>query len=185
MANYQPVLDAEIDEMQRLYEARGLSVRQVAKVMQRSPTTVSKALRGRGVDTWRADSSAAVEAIKLRANKRRLALIDGLLDDVDLLRERLTDEYQLVVNSSEGAEMVRLDEPPAEAVQAFARSVNTHLQAVDRIIENVHTDDSAQSKSMLERMLGGIEQLLKDDPGAGLGERDQDSDYDVKDHLDD
>lgn len=172
----RPVTDDDRRQIVALYQEGGYSVRGLAKELKRSPTTISRVLRGAGVQTWRGECVEAVEQTKLRANQRRLQIAEELLEDVELLRERAWGEYELPVNTDKGVEVVLLDEPPLKEQADAYRAVNATMTTVGKVLDDVNDSGVSSAKSVLSTMLTGLQQLMADDPDAGLGPNDQDQD---------
>lgn len=168
------VTESEQDEILRLHTEEDLTVRQIALRLQRSPATISRHLKRRGVDVYRAQTAEATQVRLQRINARRLEFAEKLLDDAEIMRERSLAPYEMVVSGAEGSEIVQLPEPPAECVRAFSQSIRGHLSAVHEVTENINDTGELAAKSLLGNMLDGLTKLLEADPDAGKSALDQD-----------
>ncbi|MFV8381265.1 helix-turn-helix domain-containing protein [Corynebacterium hindlerae] len=170
----RPVTAEDRAQIVEKYKGGGYSIRSLAAEVDRSPTTVRQVLHDADIQTWTGQCIEATEARKLRANQRRLAEAEQLLDDLALIRERLWDTYEIVVNGSDGAEVVILDEPPLREQADGYRAMSTMLTTAGRTIDDVSDNGTTAAKGMLTAMIDGLNRLFEQDPDAGRGEHDQD-----------
>ena len=175
------VTTADKARMIDLYN-EGSSVRDVADETGFSPSTVSTHLRRAGVTNRRAHQTAeAIEANRRAANARRLDQVLESQDDAELLRSRLWEPIDVVVQGVNGAETIRLAEPPIKDQAAALRAITAARLADHKLLEAMEDQgNSAQAAaSVLTSIFEGLGALFAQDPNAGLSPADQDHDYDI------
>jgi hypothetical protein len=99
--------------------------RGIARHHNVSDATVRKIAKDAGItDAFtREQTKAATRARVVDMAARRARIAEDLLDDVARLRERAWSEYPVVVNTSDGPEVIHLPRPPLRDVQAAYTSV--------------------------------------------------------------
>src|SRR5690606_19856840 len=80
---------------------------------------------------------------------RRAALADKLLDDAELLRQRLWEESRVIVNSKEGPEVITLERPTLRDTRDGAYAMQITLKGHLELIRVDQGDEAAAAKSML------------------------------------
>lgn len=126
---------------------------------------------------FRADTSQTAQATARRLEilrEKRLATAEKLMADIERIRGRMFDEYELVVSGAEGAEVVHLDEPPIKEQADVAKAIRLHIQSIDDLLDGLETDKSAHSKNVLKDIADGLKTMFDSDPSKGKDSRDYD-----------
>ncbi|MET9329487.1 hypothetical protein [Tsukamurella sp. NPDC003166] len=89
----------------------------------------------------------------------REQLAEELLADALHMRERIWDEYEVIVPGMDGPRTVTLDIPDAKAAESFVGAVDKLIGAVAKI-ENLGGNRTADTaKSMIAKLQRGIESI--------------------------
>lgn len=186
--NTTHITQAHINDMAAM-RRQGFSVREIAAAMHDqgvtvSPTTVSRHLRRAGVtgdDSTTYEATAArVKAAKQRVYEQALAL----LEDAEAARERVYAPAEVVVSTPDGADVVRLTEPPLADTAKVLQTVERLITNAQRLLDTIQEDTGEEAKSLLVSLQEHLEMWVdatEDDvtahnePGMTY-----DSDYDVR-----
>jgi len=119
------------------------------------------------------DRSAVESATRARVadlKARRAALAEGLLEDVELLRDRAWDAYEHVVVTKDGAETVDLVLPPLSEVRNAYAAIGIATDKHLALLKHDSDSGSGETRSLLaglgEALQRAAEQL-PDEPDAG------------------
>lgn len=164
--------------------ADGYSIREIAREVQFAPATVSRYLSKMGADTDRSQTAEATAARVRKLRERRVNLAEALMEDAFSIRHRVWDKYLMVVNTPEGVDTIDLPEPPLPEQGHGIKSLDITVATIDRLLSGVDNDESEAAKSALDDIINGMNKLIEESGDAGLGERDQDSDYNIHDDPD-
>ncbi len=156
----EPITDADRARFAELH-SRGLGRNDIARELQRSPSTVTKLARAAGVTFDRTATAAATAAKQLDNRARRAALESGLLDDAEYLRGKLRKPYTVwafggIANEFNTAE---LDEPDAKATRELMSAV---AQAVTSSVALAKVDQDAgvdHARSVLGQLGDALRQV--------------------------
>lgn len=125
-----------------------------------SPDTVSQAARDAGIlDAFgRTQTETATRARQADLAARRAQIAELLLDDIERLRDRAWEPYQVVTSSQHGAEITTLPLPPLRDAQAaytsIAISLDKHLALVR------HDGDTGGDLESARSLLGDLGRAL-------------------------
>lgn len=153
-------------------EAGQLSRNAIARKHHVAGSTVSAIADEAGIpDAFdRANVESATRARTADLKARRAALAEGLLEDVELLRDRAWDAYEHVVVTKDGAETVDLVLPPLSEVRnayaAIGIATDKHLALLKHDTDN----GSGATRSLLaglgEALSAAAEQLPDEPDGS-------------------
>ena len=186
--NATHITQAHIDDMAAM-RRQGYSVREIAAAMQDqgvtvSPTTVSRYMRRAGVvadegTTYEA-TAARVKAAKQRVYEQALSL----LEDAEAARERVYAPAEVVVSTPDGADVVKLTEPPLADTAKVLQTVERLVTNAQRLLATIQDDTGEEAKSLLVSLQEHLEawaDATEDDATAhnepGMT---YDSEYDVR-----
>ena len=125
-----------------------------------SPRTVTNIADEAGLlDAFtRVNTENATRARQSDLAARRAQIAEMLLEDIERLRDRAWDSYDVVTSSAQGAEIITLSEPPLRDVQAaytsIAISLDKHLALVR------HDGDSGGDLESAKSLLGDLGRAL-------------------------
>lgn len=186
MNNFETTQD-QIDQMITL-RRQGYSVREVAAAMHEqgvnvSPTTVSRYMRRAGVtgdeSTTYEATAARVKAAKQRVYEQALAL----LEDAEAARERVYAPAEVVVSTPDGADVVKLTEPPLADTAKVLQTVERLITNAQRLLDTIQEDTGEEAKSLLVSLQQNLEAWVnatEEDPTAhNVPGMTYDSDYSV------
>lgn len=155
-ANRRPITDADRDRLFALH-SDGLSRNQIAKEMGRGPSTVSKLAKEAGLSFESHRTAEAVEARVADARAKRAALAVKLLDDAELLRQRLHNRYTVWRIGSEGDLYTgTLELPDARDQRDLMVAAGTAIDKSLRLDEYDADTGIAGAKSMLDALAAGL-----------------------------
>lgn len=175
------VTEAVVQRMLNLHE-EGNGVRQIAKQLHLSPSTVSTHLRNAGADTNRAATAEATAARLAKINEKKMALAERAMETAFVLEERITDEYDMPITTEEGVEWVTLPEPLLKEQLDGARAVESLVKTVDTLTSKIADPGIHAVENVLKNLVGGLATLVNSGtPGedTGLSPEDRDHDYDI------
>lgn len=162
--------DAELAQIRRLHAA-GSCRNEIAKILGRSGSTISKAAEKLGLSFNREMVKAATAAKVADAKARRAELMHGLLDDAQRLREQLFAPS--VIHSFGGKDHTYLQKPVDEPVfkdkRDIMQSVSIAITASLRIDDHDADTGSEGAKSMLGALATGLQvayDQMQNEPGA-------------------
>lgn len=172
MNNFETTQD-QIDQMITL-RRQGYSVREVAAAMHEqgvnvSPTTVSRYMRRAGVtgdeSTTYEATAARVKVAKQRVYEQALAL----LEDAEAARERVYAPAEVVVSTPDGADVVKLTEPPLADTAKVLQTVERLITNAQRLLDTIQEDTGEEAKSLLVSLQQNLEAWVnttEEDPTA-------------------
>lgn len=119
------------------------------------------------------DRSAVESATRARTadlKARRANLAEGLLEDVELLRDRAWDAYEHTVATKDGVETVTLDRPPLSEVRNAYAAIGIATDKHLALLKHDTEQSSGPARSLLaglgEALTAAAEQL-PDEPDPG------------------
>lgn len=166
----------------RLHE-EGHPVRAIARQTGWSHATVSRHLTRMGADTDRAGTTEATTARIRVLNAQRLDRAEDLMRDIEDLRHRIWDRYDVVVSGPDGPATVHLDEPPLKEQADGFRAIEAMVRTINTLIDSIGDDAADEGKSTINRLFASLTALV-DSTGLGRDPQDQDHDYDIADDED-
>lgn len=146
-------------------KAGGHTCRGLARAHGVSDNVVRRIARTEGIeDAWsRAQTENATRATTIDNKSRRAALIAGLLEDAEHLRQRAREPYPVVVSGREGAEIVTLPEPPLRDVQAAFTAAAIALDKSIAVERHDNPDDGThEARDMAKAIAAGLARLFPD-----------------------
>lgn len=186
--NTTHITQAHINDMAAM-RRQGFSVREIAAAMHDkgvtvSPTTVSRYMRRAGVtgdDSTTYEATAArVKAAKQRVYEQALAL----LEDAEAARERVYAPAEVVVSTPDGADVVRLTEPPLADTAKVLQTVERLITNAQRLLDTIQEDTGEEAKSLLvslqEHLEAWVDATEDDVTAHNEPGMTYDSDYDVR-----
>lgn len=183
--NQLPINDTEKQIIRDMY-AQGYGLRKIAKEIQRSPQAVSNFCEREHLFFGPSIGEDSNQKRFEKLREQRLITAEKVLSDILRMRERAWDQYEIVVNTSEGTEILLLDEPPLKEQSDAYKAIEAMVRTFNTLMEGLDTNGTESAKSVLSNMLTGLQKLMADDPNAGLGPMDQDQDdADAGESLDD
>ncbi|GAA2772869.1 helix-turn-helix domain-containing protein [Saccharopolyspora taberi] len=151
-----PVTDTERARVRELHE-QGKTRNDIAKLMGRSPGTVTVIARELGLSFDRSATAAATEAKQRDNRARRAELVDRLYTRAERVLETLeADEYRFTATTINGIETERLGHVPAQDERHLSSSISTHLTTAAKL-EAIDADGQAEAA---RSMLGSLAEAL-------------------------
>lgn len=161
-----PLTDDEREKIKQLHAA-GKGRNAIATEIKRSGYTVSKAIKEMGLAF---DESQTVEATASRVAKmrdRRVDLAEKLLNDVELIHQRLWSEHTYYERGTDSLIPVTLPLPPLRDLRDGYSALQIALKGHTELIAG-STDATVESKrSVLANLIAGIHDVVKADKAAG------------------
>lgn len=145
-------------EIVRLYDD-GYSIRAIARAMGLSRSAVHRRLTASGLTGVNPAVKAAAETNRKRADAARAQAAAALIDDLEALRARAWSPAEEVVSTPDGAEVVRLEQPPLREVRAAYAAIEAAVRASSRLLDDV---DRAGGDSETREALSGMHALFRD-----------------------
>lgn len=162
------------DEDSRLREvhAQGRSYRQTADILDAdygidvTHQQVAHRCKQLGLLPNRMQGQTANDERRERILAHREQLAEELLADALAMRQRIWEEYEVIVPGMDGPRTITLDLPDAKAAESFVGAVDKLLGAVQKI-ENLGGNRTADTaKSMIAKLQKGIESMEFDEDEA-------------------
>ncbi|SDD86385.1 helix-turn-helix domain-containing protein [Actinokineospora iranica] len=137
----------------RELHAEGKTRNDIARAINRSPSTVTGIARSLGLSFDRSATAAATTARQIDNRARRAEIVGRLYGRAEHLLARLeAPAYTFTATTINGIESTSLDHVPAPDEKALASALSTHLSAAGRL-EAVDADKGSESA---KSMLGGL-----------------------------
>lgn len=186
--NTTHITQAHIDDMAAM-RRQGYSVREIAAAMHDqgvkiSPTTVSRYMRRAGVV---ADEGTTYEATATRVKAAKQRVYEqalSLLEDAEAARERVYAPAEVVVSTPDGADVVKLTEPPLADTAKVLQTVERLITNAQRLLDTIQEDTGEEAKSLLVSLQENLEAWVnttEEDPTAhNVPGMTYDSGYDVR-----
>lgn len=152
----------EQDSALRETHARGGSITDAmnATGMNRRQVWQRTRLFGLTPNNYRPEKT--IEAAQKALAERRANLADQALADCEGLRERIWDQYEMVVNGPNGPERITLDIPDAKAVREFAGAIKD-LARVHEDLERIGKMRSADvQKSNINVLFDNLAVVIRE-----------------------
>jgi len=151
---WTPAQDSRIREG----HARGESVTAIAENLGLNKGHVSRRMKRLGLITDNpANLTAATQAVRDRIAQQREELAQLALADAYHLRQRLWEEYEVVVNTPNGPMRETMDLPDAKAASDLAAAYERMIKAH----ENLERIGSARSSDVAKAALTQMQQALE------------------------
>lgn len=160
----------------------GNSVRQIAKILTLSPSTVSIYLRKAGADTNRSATAEATAARLAIINAKKMVLAEQAMETAFIMHERITDEYDMPFTVEDGVEWVTLSEPLLKEQLDGARAVESLIKTVDTLTAKIADPGIHNAQNVLKNLVSGLVGLVNSDApneDSGLSPEDRDHEYDI------
>ena len=146
------ITDADRERVRTLH-AEGKTRNDIARAINRSPSTVTGIARALGLSFDRSATAAATHARQVDNRARRAAIVARLYFRAEHVLGRLeADRYTFTATTVHGIETKVLDHVPAPDEKALASAMSTHLGAAARL-EQVDADKGTDG---VKSMLGGL-----------------------------
>ena len=151
----------------KLLHAAGKGRNEIAKELSRSGYTISKAIKEMGLGF---DESQTVEATAARVAKmrdRRVDIAEKLLNDVELIHQRLWSEHTYYERGQDSLIPVTLPLPPLRDLRDGYSALQIALKGHTELIAG-STDATVESKrSVLANLIAGIHDVVARDKAEG------------------
>ena len=134
----------------------GGTCRGIATKHKVSVSTVSKIASDEGETFERSQTEKATRARVADLAAMRAQLAADLMADTQRLRERAWSEYQVVQNTREGPEVVRLDRPPLRDVQAAYTSIAIAADKSAMLIRQDSDGGAEKAKGIVGALVEGL-----------------------------
>jgi|ADGO01.1.fsa_nt_gi hypothetical protein len=123
-----------------------------------SDATVRKIAKQAGITNAfaREHTENATRARQADMAAQRAQIAADLLTDVQRLRKRAWDTYQVIANGPDGPETITLDQPPLRDVQAAYTSVGIALDKHLALVKHDSDPGIDAAKSMLGALAAGL-----------------------------
>lgn len=165
-----PVTDAEVARFRELH-AQGMARNEIARVMNRSPVTVSRLAQRLGLKFDRVATEAATAAKVADARAKRVQLMHDLLDDAQRLRRQLWEPT--TIYSFGGKDNTynsrQVEQPPFRDQRDIVMSVSTALTACLRLDQHDGDGSAEQVGSLLGNLFESLVTKHVDPPADGDG----------------
>jgi hypothetical protein len=146
------ITDADRERVRDLH-AEGKTRNDIAREINRSPSTVTGIARALGLSFDRSATAAATHARQVDNRARRTDIVGRLYGRAERILGRLEAErYTFTATTINGIESKVLDHVPAPDEKALASAMSTHLGAAAKL-EQVDADAGAEGA---RSMLGGL-----------------------------
>lgn len=157
MATSNPLTERELARIRQLH-GEGKTRNDIARELKRSASTITKACGKLGLSFDRSATKAATEAKVADAKARRAEIMNGLLDDVQRLREQLF--APAVIFSFGGKDnsynSKKVDEPPARDKRDLMGSISLALNASMRLDEHDRGSEADEAKSVVDNLFEAL-----------------------------
>lgn len=172
-----PLTDAELARIRTLHAA-GTSRNDMARILGRSGSTISKAAEQMGLSFDREMVKAATAARVADARARRADIMHKLLDDADRLRGQIWEPHEYRAHGGRDFVEQRWTQPEPTSADKHKLMMATSAALTSSMRLDLHDVDSGAStaKSMLGALAAGLGVAA-----AQLGPDDDDAD-DQPDH---
>lgn len=152
-----PLTDAELDQLRQLH-TDGASRNDIARALDRSGSTISKACARLGLSFDRTKVAAATAAKVADAKALRAEIALGLLNDAQRLQRQLFAPAKVYnIGGKDNVYTERqVDEPPFRDKRDIMQSVATAVNASLRLDEYDRGTDVDDAKSMIENLFDGL-----------------------------
>lgn len=152
----RPVTDEDRAEIRRLH-GEGRSLNQIAKDLDRAPSTISDHAAAMGLSFDRSRTEAAVRAHAIDAAARRGRIIDRLYKRAEFNLARLeAGAYQYTDRVATGIVTEVLDHVPAVDEKNLISAIGGSLQAAAKLEAVSVETDVAEDRSMLGDLLAKL-----------------------------
>lgn len=159
MARKPPLSPAELDQIRQLH-ADGESCNSIARQLERSASTISKAARQLGLSWDASRTEAATEAHKATSAEKRARLEGRLLDEAALLLDQLHQPH--LVYSFGGRDNTyaskTLPEPDVAAKRQLVQAAGV---AIDKAIKLADVDRAGAAAEAGKSLVGGLFHMLR------------------------
>jgi hypothetical protein len=146
------ITDVDRDRVRELH-AQGKTRNDIARAINRSPSTVTGIARALGLSFDRSATAAATHARQIDNRARRTDIVSRLYGRAEHILGRLeAPAYTMTATTINGIESKTLDHVPAPDEKALATAMSTHLGAAARL-EQVEADKGSEG---VKSMLGGL-----------------------------
>ncbi|WP_414936636.1 helix-turn-helix domain-containing protein [Amycolatopsis sp. cmx-11-51] len=138
-------------ERVRELHTEGKTRNDIAREINRSPSTVTGISRALGLSFDRSATAAATHARQVDNRSRRADIVGRLYSRAERILGRLeADQYTFTATTINGIESKALDHVPAPDEKALASAMSTHLSTAAKL-EQVDADTGAEgARSMLD-----------------------------------
>lgn len=148
-----PELTPDIESAIRTGHALGKSQAAIAAEIDIPQPIVSRLAKRLGlIWTLTPNIDAMIDKNRQRLTLARQHLADAALADAINIRERLWDQYEVIVSTPEGPSRETLDLPDAKAVADFTNAINKLAMTHDNMTRLGSGTAADQAKSMLVQM---------------------------------
>lgn len=153
-----PVTEEERERM-RVLHGEGRSRNAIARDLGRSVETITRHCGEMGLSFDRSQTALAVAAAQVDAKARRRQISEGLLNDVERIREQLWSRYRRVDYVGRDGHRVEevLAAPPPHEQLAYVRALGVLLDKHLKL--DLHDSDSGADNA--RSMLGQLGEALK------------------------
>lgn len=170
-----PELTPDIESAIRAGHAQGHLQKTIAADLGVSQDIVSRwskriGLIWAGNPARQAAIHAANDATRQRLHAARAQLAEAALADAIAIRERLWDEYTVIVSTPDGPQRETLELPDAKAVADFTNAINKLAMTHDNMTRLGSGTAADQAKSMLVQMQKKLLEAVQAEDGEGEGE---------------
>lgn len=148
-----PELTPELEAAIREGHARGDSYVTISEATGITAQNIGRLVKKIGLLPWTyGQTAAANEATRQRAIEQRAALADALLADAIAIRERLWDQYEMVVSTPAGPERMTVDIPDAKATADLTSAIERLLKSHENLMRMGAGQSARAAQSVLVQM---------------------------------
>jgi hypothetical protein len=171
--NTNPVTEEERAEMRRLH-AEGKGRNEIARLTGRSLRTVSVHCANMGLHFDRTATEAATAARKADLEERRVILAEALTDDALRLSEQVWQPATVFNFGGKDNTFEKRDvpEPPALDKKALMAAVGIAVEKSLKLVPPVIETGEDDARSMLGKMMAGLQQVWNEQQNPGGDEGD-------------
>lgn len=164
-------LTSEIESSIRVLHAEGLTQGQIARRLDIARPNISRWSKRLGLLWTDTRTSAASSATRQLLEHKRMQIAERLLADVEAIRERLWEQYEVLMNTPTGPTRMTLDLPDAKAIADISSAVERLVKSHDHLARLGRGVDVDQAKSMLSQMQQQLSTYAASYEEAGSGDQ--------------
>lgn len=148
-----PELTPELEAAIREGHARGDSYVTISEATGQTAQNIGRLIKKIGLLPWTyGQTAAANEKQRERAVQQRAALADALLADAVAIRERLWDQYEMVVPTPAGPQRMHVDIPDAKATADLTAAIERLLKSHENLMRMGAGQSVRAAQSVLVQM---------------------------------
>lgn len=158
-----PELTPELEAAIREGHARGDSYVTISETTGLTAQNIGRLVKKIGLLPWTYGGTAAAnEKMRERAIEQRAALADALLADAIAIRERLWDEYELIIPTPAGPQRMKVEIPDAKATADLTAAIERLLKSHDNLMRMGAGQSVRAAQSVMVQMQEALARIAAD-----------------------